>query len=302
MADKLDETLAQIIAANGTDIYIFSGSITQPAERDLNACIHECQRNKNAFLVLTTHGGSADVAYQMVRCLQRNYNEGRFVLFIDSVCKSAGTLIAIGADEIVMSDTAEMGPIDVQLAKPGELGEYLSGLTATQALDTLRSEVFRAFEYYFLQLRFRSGFQVTTRQAADVAAEMAVGTFGRVYEQFEPMRLGENERANLIAYEYGSRIRTENVLEETLTQLIGGYPTHGFVIDRDEAAKLFVTVRGPSEPEATLASLLREFNDGMASSEEFEVRCLTPTGTEEGENNDENKEDVPNSVGESEKP
>ena len=30
-------------------------------------------------------------------------------------CKSAGTLLALGADEIIMSNLSELGPLDIQL-------------------------------------------------------------------------------------------------------------------------------------------------------------------------------------------
>ena len=192
-----------------------------------------------------------------------------------------------------MSDTAEMGPLDVQIAKPGELGEYLSGLTPMQALDTLRSEMFRAFEHYFLQLRFRSGGQVTTRTAADIAAEMAIGSFRPIYEQFDPMRLGDDQRSNLIAYEYGDRIKTKNVKEDTIERLIAEYPSHGFVIDRIEASTLFERVREPSQAEEALAQFLRHIGGDFVELNEPIIRFLSkaetlPDSEEEGDEQSKN--------------
>ena len=48
--------------------------------------------------------------------------------YVDTVCKSAGTILALGADVIIMSQYAELGPIDVQLQKEDEVGESTSGL------------------------------------------------------------------------------------------------------------------------------------------------------------------------------
>src|SRR5205823_5600895 len=39
-----------------------------------------------------------------------------------------------------------------------------------------------------------------------------------------------------------------------LARLITGYPTHGFVIDKREAAMLFLRVRGPTQEEMALAA------------------------------------------------
>jgi hypothetical protein len=205
---------------------------------------------------LNTQGGDADSAFRIGRCLQRQYEKGQVILFVSQFCKSSGTLIALGCDEVVMTDEAELGPLDVQFSKPDELFETMSGLTPIQALTTLRSEVFELFEDYFLNLRQRSMLQITTKTATDVAAQLAVGLFKPIYEQIDPMRLGELQRAMMIANEYGERLKRKNLKEGALGRLISGYPSHSFIIDREEAETLFCNVRAPTEAESRLAKLL----------------------------------------------
>lgn len=250
--------LRQIEHDEDADCYIYAGPVAPGSERDFNECLAANKQRDNVVCFITTHGGSADVAYQMVRAIRRNYARGKFVLFVDSICKSAGTLIALGADEIVMSDTAELGPLDIQLQKPGELGEFLSGLTATQALSTIRVAAFEVFESQFLDLRFKSGGAISTKLAAELAVKLAVGLFRPIYAQFDPMRLGEHTRSNKIAQAYGERIKTANVKDETLHSLINSYPSHGFVIDREEASRLFNCVRRPTESQHNLGKVLWE--------------------------------------------
>src|SRR5207248_71288 len=119
--------------------------------------------------------------------------------------------IAIGTDELIMSEEAELGPIDVQLSKPDELDEWISGLTPLQALTNLRTEAFKTWEDFFLQIRRRSGFQITTRTAATIAARLTTGLFAKIYEQLDPMRLGEYGLAMLVAQEYGTRLARKNL-------------------------------------------------------------------------------------------
>ncbi len=252
---QLQTAIDEVRKSCAADILLFAGPLAYQSERRLNEIVRTHRSRENLLLLVATFGGSADVAYQVVRCLHRNYS--KFILFVDSICKSAGTLMALGAHEIIMSDTAEMGPLDVQVQKPGELGEYVSGLTSSQALDTLRSEVFSAFEDYFLKLRYRSGLQISTKMAAEMALRIAIGAFRPIYAQLDPMRLADNTRANMIAYEYGKRIKTENVKDETIERLIRDYPFHGFVIDREEAKELFNEVRAPAEAESKLADFFR---------------------------------------------
>lgn len=233
------------------DLFTVSGVMDDSAALAMVRCVKKHRSMPNVMVILTTLGGSADAAYRMARFLRRQY-DGKIILAVDSVCKSAGTLLALGADEIVMTDEAQLGPLDVQLNKPDELGDVSSGLTPVQALTFLQSQTFRLFEDHFLKLRFRSGMQITTKTAADIATRLTTGLFQPIYEQLDPLRLGENQRAMMIAYDYGERLVRKNAKPGTLDKLIAGYPSHSFVIDREEAGSLFRLVREPNPEEHKL--------------------------------------------------
>ena len=102
----------------------------------------------NAFLLLTTHGGQADIAYQITRVFQDTFE--RFYLCIPRVCKSAGNLIALGAYEIIMMGIAELGPLDVQLVKRDESGQRRSGLVVRTALAGLSEETLSIYEKVYV--------------------------------------------------------------------------------------------------------------------------------------------------------
>ncbi len=65
------------------------------------------------------------------------------------------------------------------------------------------------------------------------------------------------ERYLKIASEYGERLRTNNVKNGSLTQLLVGYPSHGFIIDRREAETLFEDIRKPDDKLEELAEQLQ---------------------------------------------
>jgi hypothetical protein len=158
-----------------------------------------------------------------------------------------------------MAPTAHLGPLDIQMASREEIGESSSGLTPGQALSTLAAESWRLFETHFSELRFK--LRLSTKMAADVAATITTGVFGKIYEQMDPFRLGENDRAMKISEHYGKRLIKQdtdtNVKLGTLDRLIAGYPSHSFVIDRTEAMQLFNRIRLPTDKELALADLLR---------------------------------------------
>lgn len=242
------------------DVVFYSGGIQSPAYWQLSRELAHKKFN-NVILYLTTEGGIADEAYRLARIMRNTY-KGKFSLFINHFCKSAGTLMALGADEIIMSDMAELGPLDVQVWKQDEIGERTSGLTPIQALTTLQNQAIETFVEHFEDIRKRYGLQITTRSAMSFAARLTVGCFSKIYQQIDPLRLGEHQRSMLVAKEYGNRLsaprtgRGPTLKKEAIDRLISNYPSHGFVIDRNEAESLFCAVRLPTPAEERMAVLL----------------------------------------------
>ena len=93
------------------DVILYSGDIEDFTVDNLIRIAKRSDRSKNVVLMLATRGGSPDAAYRMARCLQLQYE--KFVIYIYGTCKSAGTIVAIGAHEIILSDFGEFGPLDV---------------------------------------------------------------------------------------------------------------------------------------------------------------------------------------------
>lgn len=136
--DALSTLAGHLSARLDADIYLFSG----PVEADVVARLMDshpfAEQRTNCVLILTTYGGSPDAAFMLARFLKRKY-AGKLILYIFGACKSAGTLIAIGADEIVMGPHGELGPLDIQLAREDSLWDWNSGLDIFSALGALNT-------------------------------------------------------------------------------------------------------------------------------------------------------------------
>ncbi len=78
--------------------------------------IHMTDPDVPLDLVLHTPGGLVLAALQIARAIKRH--PGKVTVFVPHYAMSGGTLIALAADEIVMSPHAVLGPVDPQL------GEY----------------------------------------------------------------------------------------------------------------------------------------------------------------------------------
>jgi len=244
------EIIDTIVSEFDADILVYFGDIQRQSDDELISECRERRRRKNAILFLSTFGGDASAAYRIGRAIQHAYNtkeqdatkRGRFTVVVYTICKSAGTLLCLGADQLVMADDAELGPIDVQMRKPEEVGERTSGLTPIQAMDTLQNQSIALFKRHFRQLRFDDELGFSTKAAAEIATKLTTGLLEPVYAQLDPIRLAEVERMLRISAEYGERIARGNLKEGGLDRLLAKYPSHGFVIDKSEAKEIFKIV------------------------------------------------------------
>lgn len=240
-AGTTNDVLRKISEALEADVVIYSGEISiQGLEKVLKATLKPT--NKNIFFALCTPGGCAHSAFKITRRLQEKYE--KFHLYVHGYCKSAGTLIAIGSDEIIMSDCAEFGPLDVQLKDKDEIASFSSGLNIDEAMLALKERTSAFFTDMLIELTTAAG--LTTKMAAELASDLAARFYSPIVSQIEPMRIGETERAVKIALAYGERLTSDNrgnISVKSLVRLVNGYPDHGFVIDYKEAERIFRTVR-----------------------------------------------------------
>ena len=258
--DKIEKYAEICAEEEDTDFVVYLGDMVKPRDEYLiDQCLQR-RRRKNILLMLVTRGGDASVAYRIGRAFQKFYNieertaEGEgpeFSIFIPTLCKSAGTILATAATRLIMSDFAELGPIEVQLRNPLEVGERISSLAPVQALESLQRHSMTSFKQYFEQLRFDPTLVLSTKMASEVATGLTVGLFNSIYGQVDPIRLAEVERSLKLSGEYTQRLTPSrahsNLNDDTADKLLGDYPSHGFVIDAKEAKGLFKRVDDPNE-------------------------------------------------------
>jgi hypothetical protein len=67
--------------------------------------------------MLHTPGGDVDAAEKLITMVQATVGSGELRVIVPDYAKSSGTLMAIGAKEILMSDSSELGTIDPQVPR-----------------------------------------------------------------------------------------------------------------------------------------------------------------------------------------
>lgn len=185
----------------------------------------------------------------MGRYLQSRYKSVK--VFVPGFCKSAGTLLAISADELAFSPYGELGPLDIQMAKTDDLGGLESGLNISEAFLMLEKRAKDTFHDLVGETTGGSGGIISFHTALHSASEIVSSLFGPIFARIDPEGVGSRARAMRIGEDYGLRLdnKYKNLKPNALSLLSQSYPSHGFVIDLQEAEMLFKRVREASDSE-----------------------------------------------------
>jgi len=89
-------------------------------------------------LILETPGGSGEVAEDIVRLLRGKYES--VAVIVPGYAKSAGTIMAMAGDEILMDAVSSLGPIDAQLSWQGKV---FSADALIEGVEKIKEEVAR---------------------------------------------------------------------------------------------------------------------------------------------------------------
>ena len=84
------------------------------------------ERRDTLFVILNTSGGVVEVVERIVRVLREHYSRVKFI--IPDRAMSAGTVLALSGDDILMDYHSCLGPIDPQLVRDDRLVPALSYL------------------------------------------------------------------------------------------------------------------------------------------------------------------------------
>jgi ClpP class serine protease len=87
-------------------------------------------------LILETGGGSGEVAEDIVRSLHDKFEE--VAVIVPGWAKSAGTIIAMAGDEILMEPPSALGPIDAQMSWQGKV---FSAGALIEGMEKIKREV-----------------------------------------------------------------------------------------------------------------------------------------------------------------
>lgn len=188
-------------------------------------------------IVLHTPGGLVLAATQIARAVRKH--KGKVTVFVPHYAMSGGTLIALAADEIVMSPHAVLGPVDPQIGKYPAAS--VIKVVARKPLEKVDDETLilaDVGEKAVSQLRECASELLSRSQSAEQARKLAellsTGTWTHDY----PITVEEGLRLGL-------KVRTD--MPKEILQLMSLYPQP---VRRQPSVEYLPIPRRAEQPEA----------------------------------------------------
>ena len=232
------------------------GAETQIASDAIDSFINQLDKIgpvKRISLVLDTCGGETLAAWNLVNLIKMYCDE--FEVIIPYKALSAGTLISLGANRIVMTKQAILGPIDPSLDSP------LNPKMDNQHNYPVSVE---AVEEYIKIAKDRLGLK-DDKALADVLLKLS--------EKVHPLVLGQvfrtREQIKMIADKLlASQIEDKSIRDDVIKFLCSESGSHDYTINRREAKiALNLNIQKPTENQY---NLIKELYDDF--SEELELK------------------------------
>jgi len=211
-------------------------------------------------LFLYTRGGDMITPIRLIK-LMRSYTD-EIEMIIPYRAHSAGTLISIGADKIVMGRLGELSPVDPSTGHPFNPENPINKKQKMEiSVEDLNS--------YFLLAKEKAG----------VKDEQMVNVFEDLTAKIHPLSLGNAYRATRMAKQITEKLllmhfdKTDDKdkIESIVKEITGDICIHGYPITRDEADSLGLNMVEPdAETEKTMWELYENYAEKMELKKKFD--------------------------------
>lgn len=215
-------------------------------------------------LFLYTRGGDTAAAWNIINLLKMYCDE--LEIIVPHKAHSAGTLISIGANKIVMTKEATLGPIDPSINTP--LNPLLkSGTTYPVSVEAVKGYL----EFAKEELKIKDD---------NALAEIMI----KLSEYVHPLVLGQVYRTRAQIQMIAKKLLTNQITDNDKIQSIISFlcsdsGSHDYTINRREAEKLGLNIIKPNNDQYdAINALFQNISDELKLTEPFDKRkCDGPS-------------------------
>jgi hypothetical protein len=259
LIEKTRPVIERLSAALGEPVFTYwnstKGSICQNDVVGLYALLHEAGQIDRLSLFVKSDGGSGQAALRMVNLL-RQYAK-HLTILAPLECQSAATMLALGADRILMGPLAHLSAVDTSLTHD------LSPIDRdNDRVSVSNDELLRVIRLW-------------TEQAKDSTANPYEALFPFVH----PLVIGAVDRSSALSTRICEEILSYHMesaenSREISNILNSGYPSHNYPITLREAKRIGLKVEPMDD---AVNAMLFELNEiysemGQSASTDFDAK------------------------------
>lgn len=212
---------------------------------------------KNLDFMIISNGGDPITALRIVSILRERFTH--IAVLIPYIAYSAATILALGADEIIMHPFSNLGPVDPQLNVQKDNGMGQTGNIAFSSED-LRNYI----EFVKNDVGIKD-------QAFLVEALKALGS------EIGVLPIGSAKRSQQLSLALSSKMLETHINDKTQAMHIAqtlnsSYYHHGYAVGRSEAKELGLNIVKPEkELEELMWALWEDFRGEMKCDKAFDL-------------------------------
>jgi hypothetical protein len=214
------------------------------------------QDKKEIDFLIISNGGDPITALRIINILRERFD--KISVIVPYVAYSAATILALGADEILMHPYSNLGPVDPQMSilRPNVFGQreqvQFSSEDIRNYVEFIRSDV------------------GITDQAQLITA------FNSLATDVGPINIGSSKRNQQLSVSLSTKMLETHLKDKTKASSIAqalniSYYHHGYAVGRKEANEIGLNVKSPEkELEDIMWAIWLDFCDEMKCNQSFD--------------------------------
>lgn len=234
---ELDDLAVELKNARNNPLLIlyYADAYGQMRDADVRTVYDEFRRNVwqksnpkgKVDVIVHTYGGVPFVGYMVAQVIRDFSKHVNFI--IPEYAFSAGTLLCLSANEILLADHALLSPIDITLQSVRKSGTEITELVSIDYFMKFAEDCKLKMESMIAEQDLEASSTVDSDLLVQLVKEVGalnVGKFYRLrqYSEQYAMRL-------LTDYMFASEQNSQHLAEEICKKLLYEYPSHNFVMD-----------------------------------------------------------------------
>ena len=224
------------------------GENVQMATDIIPFLIRQINKIKNADsidIIILSNGGDPIVPWRIISILRERFNN--IGVLVPYTAYSAATLLALGADEIIMHPYANLGPLDPQLSFPDSNGKQKNV----------------GYEDIIKYIDF-------VKDVSNNEPTVLINSLDKLTKELSPTMIGFAKRSSSLGLTMSKKLlethmNDDNKIKKIINSLNNNYYHHGYPLSRKEAINLGLPIaKSNSEIEELLWHLYEDYSDEMS--------------------------------------